>query len=229
VANTCVGVPTGQPLDPSLTLNPLGERRNRYVSFSPTPCSGVAQAYSIWRTSPGACDGGTFDGQACLDGTTCAGANCAPVQLGWVGEPDANFRTTISPTPLIREWSEEFVHIGDCLIQPVSTYEIRGDRNGMESPGLPVETTRKPQGKFYGDIVGSSSAGSTPNGIVNTADVLSVVKFIQGQNGAPLDLTWVDLAPACPNGIVNVADVQQVVLAFQGLPYPYANQCTVCP
>ncbi len=229
VAGECVGNHTTQTLAPYLTLPLTGERKNRYVTFSPTRCSGVIQAFSIWRASPGACDGGAFDGQSCLDASTCAGAACIAVQIGWVGSPDSDSRTTVSATPVFRDWTESHVHIGDCLIQPVSTYEIRGDRNGMESLGLPVETTRKPQGKFYGDIVGSSSAGSTPNGIVNTADVLSVVKFIQGEHGAPADLTWADLAPACPNRIVNVADVQQVVFAFQGLPYPYTDPCGVCP
>ena len=157
-----------------------------------------------------------------------------PVMLGWVGDPaqaggDAVPGTIISDVvktqPAARSWTEPVVHIGDCDIAPVETYAISATSDGvLFSDPLIIGTIEKPEGKFWGDIVGGFDGveWSKPNNLVNVSDVTAIIAFITDKPGKP-HITRVDLAGGSPtytNFIVNTTDLQLLIKGFLGDTYP---------
>ncbi|UCE61903.1 MAG: hypothetical protein JSU63_09230, partial [Phycisphaerales bacterium] len=75
----------------------------------------------------------------------------------------------LADDPVIRVWTEDTVHVTDCQIVPVASYELRATANGVifSSPLL-MGTIEKPQ-RDYGDCVGP--AYGPPDGYCNITDV----------------------------------------------------------
>ncbi|MFQ5590786.1 MAG: hypothetical protein ACE5HE_06475, partial [Phycisphaerae bacterium] len=103
--------------------------------------------------------------------------------------------------PVFRIWSENPVHVGDCEIVPVATYEIRASGDGIVfTPPVLVGTIRKPGPRHYGDTAGEGTgnlpplAGFTPpNQVVNVVDVAAYLLTLQGDSTPSAHTTWVDL------------------------------------
>ena len=198
---------------PSLAAPPHNRPKNRYVSFAPTAGVG-AVAYRVDKTT-------------------------LPVGTCWVGVPDAGGRARCNAAPVVRIWNESVVHIGDCKIVPVATYEIRrtSDQVIFSTP-LTVNTAGQPQGKFWGDVVGQfiGTEWTAPNGFANVNDVFALVARINGATNAATfetcNVQAVSSDDPCLNAFVNVGDVFAIVRAVAGNTYPFtANPatCPVCP
>ena len=66
----------------------------------------------------------------------------------------------VVPDPVVRIWSEDVVHLGDCEIAPVHGYLLSATAapsGGPFSVALRVDTIARPEGKFWADCVGSFS------------------------------------------------------------------------
>ena len=157
-----------------------------------------------------------------------------PVVLGWLSEPEADpgeapsgtfFSHVVQTVPPPRLWTEDVVHVGDCEIAPVESYALRATAEGIIfSPPLVLGTIEKPQGKFWGDIVGGfdGTSWSGPNGLVNVDDVSAWVKYVT-LRPAP-HVTVVDLAGPAEthfvNFVINATDLSLILQAFRAQPYP---------
>lgn len=172
--------------------------KNRYISFTPNNGTTEVAFRARMITGPGA----TF--------------------IGWVAAPNAGGVSRLTATPVTRVWAETVVHIGDCRIVPVATYELSATVTGdVFSAPLALSTIVQPTPKFWGDTVGDfSGAWSGPNGIVNVSDFFAAVQKFQGIPSAP-HATWVDVHDETPNGVVNFSDIFWIVKAFLGDAYPF--------
>lgn len=127
--------------------------------------------------------------------------------------------------PAFFTWLDEVVHIADCEIAPNHAYALSASTDGVGySDALVISTVPKPQGKVWGDVVGSfgGTQWSPTNGQVNVDDVVASIQFLTLKSTAP-HITWLDLAPQTPNWIINVTDLQMILLAFRGGLYPPPN------
>lgn len=198
---------------PSVPPFPDGTPKNRYISFLP--------------------DNGDFETAFQVEIT--AGPGSLGV-LGWAGEPDAEGRSVIVDQAFYTaDWTDP-VHVGDCGIVPVATYEVRGIILGFDegnpdffSSALEISTIPQPALKFWADSVGElvGSVWSGPNGVTNFQDVVAVLQTFSTVATAP-PKTWADIHPETPNRIVNIDDVFNTILAFQGAQYPFSNPSD-CP
>ena len=189
---------------------PNDARKNRYVSFYPDN-GGANVAFQIGLTASA-----YFPGSS---GT-----------LGWVGPPDGNDVSRIVADSFFSNAWPEVVHVGDCQIVPMATYEIRSTADGVVfTDPFVASTIAQPPPKYWGDVVGSftGTVWTAPNGVVNMDDVLSAVQRFQQLASAP-PLTWVDVDGEVPNTVVNMTDIQQVVQGFKGEPYPFSDPAG-CP
>ena len=209
------------------------------------------------------CDVGGMQGDPCSIDSDCEASSCVPsgeacveqsppIVLGWVSEPFADpgdappgtlTSTVVAAMPAARAWFESVIHIADCEIAPMHSYAIRGTMDGLHfSDPLVVRTTPKPQGKAWGDLIGSfdGTEWTPPNFLVNVNDVMAMIRFLTDKP-AP-HITVVDLAGAAPtytNFIVNATDLQMVLEGFggksfppaalTGLGYPADGDVTQCP
>ena len=211
-------------------------------------CTGDDRRACIVDTDcPGVCTG-NHDLQ-CADNTICinAGAGtCMPtgpcVEHGDVGSvakyvdtpvtntcvPLADCATQwfaqLSDTAVYRVWTEDALHITDCQIVPVATFDVRATADGITfSEPLTIWTVEKPQ-VHYADCVGPQAGGAftPPDGYVNVLDVQAYILAIQGRPTAP-HTTWVDLhstsMPVVPQQILNIGDLQTIKFGFQGKTY----------
>ncbi len=203
----------GCPVTPLAAPAPHDVKKNRYISFAPNnPAAPVA--FKVTRTSPG-----------------------PAVDVGWVGEPDANGLAQIVPAPVMRQWTEPVVHGGDCEIMPVATYEVTATDDGTTfSAPLAVSTIDQPSGgKFWGDTVGAFDGvqWTAPNNIVNANDFLAALQKFQSLPTAPhitvVDVQSVSSVDPCLNRITNIADVFILLQAFQGNTYPFTPNPASCP
>ena len=154
--------------------------------------------------------------------------------LGWVGEPheagnDAPpgmIVAEVLPEPVLRNWPESVVHLGDCEIAPVHAYLLSATSDpagGVFSEALRIDTTARPEGKFWADCVGqyTGTEWTGPNGLVNVDDV---VAFINLKTFKPAPhITALELAGGAPtfvNYIVNVTDLGMILQGFRGVPFP---------
>jgi|GEM_PF-1137161 len=205
----------GIPDECEIAMTPLastdGFLKNRYISFRPNNI--VPAAFQVELATslnhPGA-QGSTW----------------------WVDVPNAKGIALLTNAPVTRNWTETEVHVTGCEIAPVATYNVRAsvDDGGTFSPPLAIDTAHQPGGgKFWGDTVGSfdGTVWSPPQGIVNIADAVAIIKAWQVAPGAP-PLPVVDVQPQTINRLVNINDVFAVLLAFQGRPYPYGCPADPC-
>ncbi len=230
--------------------------KHRYVSINPTAYGEGTYALRMDLVSMKRCSGNleracTFDND-CEEAIPGSGTCVEHPDVGsswWVQQaqqeplgclpgnicgPDDYF-ARVADTPVIREWTQEWLHIGDCEVVPGATYEVRGCSGpGATVCGDPqtIGTTRQSillpgfRGNF-GDIAGAPSfAGApfgSPDGFTNIID-FSAVYFTQQnygtQNQPQAHPTWVDLHGLGdgipPNYIINVSDLQVLKKALIG-------------
>ncbi len=199
------------PTNPPRTAPwPHDARKNRYVSFDPNNYETVA--FQIELTQSGEFPGST--------GVT-----------GWVGEPDGNDVSRIVDSPYYTDAWPDVVHVGDCAIIPVATYQVRATPDGIRfTVPSEVATIHKPGSRYYGDVVGQGNGflppdpGFTPpNGVVNVTDTQAYVLTAQGPSSPSAHTTWVDLHGlgdgSPPNFILNISDLQRIKFGFQGTRY----------
>ncbi|MBU0717048.1 MAG: hypothetical protein KJ749_02270 [Planctomycetes bacterium] len=198
------GIPDECEVAPPLVADaPHDTPKNRYLSFNPNN-TGTEVAFAVELT-------------ASADFPASVGA------VGWVGEPDVTGMARLVSGPFYSDSWPTVVHVGDCAVVPVATYEVRATIDGINfTEPLQVATILRPGVSAWGDVVGSlvASEWTGPNGVVNFDDVVAAVQFFTSATTAP-PLTWVDIEPEVPDAILNFADIMQMVLAFQGEPYPY--------
>jgi len=161
----------------------------------------------------------------------------------WVDQPfessclplddcDGQMFAHLRDDPLYREWPESVLHVTDCEIVPVASYEVRATVDGtVFSDSLTVGTIKKPH-LHYSDVCGPAVGDSftPPDGFVNVTDVQAYLIAIQGGATAP-HTTWVDvhgvaLGTACigsdcivPQQILNVGDLQTIKFGYLGQTY----------
>ncbi len=158
---------------------------------------------------------------------------------------DDDWFARLGATPYYDTWTLGTLHLGDCEVLPVATYEIRAclAPNGIVcGDPLTIGTIEQPfvspgfRGN-YGDAVGPVDAiteqFTPPDGFTNVVDVSAwiLTKQNYGTGNKPqTHPTWVDLhgqgdgnppQPPPPNGnppnyIINVSDLGQIKKAFAG-------------
>ena len=127
-------------------------------------------------------------------------------------------------------WGEDVVHIADCEIVPVATYEIQATLDDIIfSDPLELPTIARPGIKYWGDVTGEWDGirWKGPNGTVNMDDIQVAVRYFQGQPNKP-QRHWVDVDPEVPDRVVNMADVFMLVQAFRSAEYPFSGP-DACP
>ena len=209
---------------PALAPFPHNRTKNRYISFAPNNGAEMV-AFRVDKTS-------------------------SPVGSCWVQAPvqsGANqYTATCAAAPVFRVWTEPAVHVGDCEIIPVASYEIRASRDAIAFTNPhPVNTIALPSAnnKLWGDVCGinNGTEWSPPNQFTNVNDVLALLAFISGAAIRPqftvANLQAISSADSCLNAFVNTADVQVSVRAIAGDSYgpPATGKiinpalCPVCP
>ena len=200
----CVAAPPG----PAPT--PHNASKNRYVSFAPDNAQ-FRTAFQVEMT------GSTYF----PDSTGL---------LGWVGEPEADNISRLVEEPVFRAWPEEVIHLGDCEIVPVASYEIRATVDAVSfTDALGLSTIAQPAPKMWGDCVGDfgETRWDGPNGVVNMDDIMAAVQKFQQLSTAP-PLTCVDVDEQVPNAVLNMTDILQIIQGFKSEPYPFSDPAD-CP
>ncbi|MFQ5589892.1 MAG: M12 family metallo-peptidase [Phycisphaerae bacterium] len=185
------------------------------VCVPTSPCiEGPSVGHSGWIGTP-------YDPSCQNDDGSMTGGPCA-------GE---DVLARIVSAPVLRVWHEQVLHVGDCEIVPVATYEVQATPDGVVfSEPLVVPTIGKPDIRHYGDVAGIGTGDSPPlpgftppNGVVNVTDVQAYVLTVQGAPFPSAHTTWVDLhglSPGSPpNFIINISDLQRIQFGFIGQPY----------
>jgi hypothetical protein len=216
------------PLVPPLAAPaPHDTRKNRYISIDPNAVGPVALEIEITAgpDAPGVIGwvGEPFDPSCQNDDGSSHGEPCAGV----------DYIARAVNDPVFRFWPESLVHVGDCEIVPVATYQIRATWDGIEfTVPLEVATIKQPDPRYYGDVVGIGTGdlppvpGFTPPngvGVVNVTDVQAFILTVQGDATPSTHTTWVDLHGlgdgSPPNFILNVSDLQQILFGIEGQQY----------
>ncbi|UCE60135.1 MAG: hypothetical protein JSU63_22160 [Phycisphaerales bacterium] len=224
-------------------------RKNRHISLDPSTSGSQEIALEVVLASMRRCSENLA--RACAtdedcqiplpDEGTCVEHPHADSSVGWVQEPfhycdpahtcDPNdWFATIGPDPYFAVWDDiDTLHVGDCEIIPVATYEVYATRDAiLFSYPLEVGTILKPAaGDYYGDVSGGSSDGITlnpPDGYVNIKDIQAYL-LTQDVDVPFAHVTWIDLHGGLPGEgnppqqILNVSDLQQILLGDQGTTY----------
>jgi len=176
------------------------------------------------------CDSGV--GPFCNGDADCGGAagscakRCGPT----------DYFARLDAAPLFGDdtvWSMDTLHVGDCEVIPVATYEIRaceppdgtvcGDplRIGTVSQSFSAPTSRA----RFGDVAGAPQAAgdpfNPPDGFTNVTDLQALQSCLVNFPGTGLPqihVTWADLhgngGGTPPNYLCNVGDVQMFLQAF---------------
>ncbi len=224
------------PLKPPLAAS--GEhaaRKNRFISIDPTPNGSTKIAVEVRLSSMKRCSGDLS--RSCRDSLDCTGGAAPCVEhpqvgavLGWLSAPGRNRVVRVVESPVYRFWFEDLVHVGDCQIVPVASYELRSTPDGVTfSDPLVIGTIRKPDVRHYGDVAGGVDVGTgeytRADGFVNIIDIQAYLHTVQNYpNSSPyVHRTWVDLhgldPGTAPNYIINIADLQRIKFGFQGRTY----------
>ncbi|MHC4695304.1 MAG: S8 family serine peptidase [Planctomycetota bacterium] len=229
------GIPDECAVMPASAPWPDDVRKNRYISVDPNnSLASVALQVELafmQRCSSDLSRTCRID-EDCPPGMgSCAQHPQVGSILGWVGEPDGNDVSRIIADPLFRVWHEPTVHIGDCEIVPVVTYEIRASVDGIVlTEPLEIGTIRKPGTRHYGDTVGTGTGDlpplpgfTPPNGATNVSDIQAYLLTVQGVLTPSVHTTWVDLHGlgdgTPPNFILNVSDLQRILFGVEGQRY----------
>lgn len=118
---------------------------------------------------------------------------------------------TLGPNPVFQSaaaWGT--VHLRSDQIIPEAPYQVLADCGAPGNPLLaPPEAATT---WLWGDVE------SPPNGVVNLADVLEVIRAIEGEIPGFV-IARGDVEPCEPNGLLNLADALTVLLAVEGNGY----------
>lgn len=196
---------------PTAAVSPDDRAKNRYISFGANN-PGQSIALRIQKMT-------------------------APTGTCYAGIPDVNGNSLCNPAPVFRVWTGS-VHVGDCEIIPVATYQISATSDGIIfTAPLTVNTIPVPalNNKLWGDLVGSNGGTewTPPNQFTNVNDILGVLAYLANQAVKPTfqqaNLQAVSSNDPCLNALVNTADVLIVVRAVAGDGYPFTNNPALCP
>ncbi|UCE60084.1 MAG: hypothetical protein JSU63_21900, partial [Phycisphaerales bacterium] len=224
-------------LPPQVTSGEDSARKNRYISVDPSSNGATPVAMRVTLSSMRRC-GDSLD-KSCSSDSDCAMAAGLCIEhpdvgtiLGWVSAPNANAVSRVVGTPVFRVWPETTLHVGDCEVVPVATYQVQTTPDGALFSGpLEVGTILKPHVLWhYGDTVGIGTGAlppepgfTPPDGIVNITDVSAYVLTAEGRTKPNAPTTWVDLHGvgdgAPPNFILNVSDLQRILFGSEGQQY----------
>ncbi|MEE9158506.1 MAG: hypothetical protein V3U60_09000 [Gammaproteobacteria bacterium] len=245
-------------LPPALPADPVHRtQKNRYISIDSTANESRDVALQVTLSSMKRCSGDLS--RACTDHDDCETAvpgsgTCiehadvgsagpwwvqAPQQepLGCIPGPcgDDDWFARVDATPYFDTWTLETLHVGDCEVIPVASYEIRAclpPDGAVCSEPLTIGTIAQPfvspgfRGN-YGDVAGPVDPFmlqfTPPNGFTNVIDV-SAYTLTKQNYGTPnrpqTHPTWVDLHGLGdgnpPQYILNVSDLGQILKAFAG-------------
>ena len=200
------------PAAPTAASAPNDRRKNRYISFVP----GTASQPTAIRITK----------------TTVPAGTC------WAAAPDGGGNSKCLPAATFRVWNEPVVHVGDCAISPVASYEVSATSEGVVfSPALTVPTILQPtlNSKFWGDVVGINGGAewTPPNQFANVNDILGVLAYIGNLAVRPtfqqVNLQAVSSNDPCLNAFVNTADILILVRAVSGDVYPFTVSPASCP
>jgi len=157
----------------------------------------------------------------------------------WVQEPEQNpsgcipactdedWYARVDPdNKVFRSWTLDTLHIGDCEIVPVASYEVRAclppDGTVCSEP-FTIGTIENPAGGYYADVVGMGLEGgwTPPDGVVGHNDPRGYAYTKAGSIVA--HHTWVDLEGpgSAPQYTLTAADLLQIYRGYGG--YPYAD------
>ncbi len=235
----------------SLAVAPIAlhqAKKNRHLSINPAITCPDTIAIELKLVSMKRCSADDelsceVNGD-CPTGQTCIEHGDVNNVTRWVGEPfdptgtSGMFYAHAVESPVYREWTEQVVHIADCEIVPVATYQLRSTTDGTTfSDPVTISTIAKPTSKHYGDVVGglTSDGWTFPQGVVNVTDVQAVVLARQGASTKP-HTTWVDIfgpvEGAAPDGVITCDDIQRTAFGFEGDPYtsaPEQRDPSACP
>lgn len=241
------------PDAPELPAPPHDSPKHRYVTVNPSSVDPVGlrvDLASLKRCSAlleRACSGnGDCEAAVPGSGTCIEHPNVGTAGPWWVQAPqqeqlgcqpgpcgDEDWFARVDAAPYFDTWTLTTLHIGDCEIIPVATYEIRAclPPDGLVcSDPLTIGTIPQPfispgfRGNF-GDVVGAvvGTQFSPPDGIGNIGDVSAYIQTAQNYgtaNTPQTHPTWVDLNGLGPGQppqyILNVADLGQILKALQG-------------
>jgi len=210
----CVAEPCVVP-QPSVAPAPHDLLKNRYISFA-LSSGGMPAAIRVDKLT-------------------------APTGTCWVAAPDGTGESRCVAAPVFRAWTESLVHVADCEIVPVASYEIRSTADNITfGAPLVANTIAEPilNLKKWGDVTGvnNGSEWTPPNLFTNVNDVLAVLAFISNAAVKPefqrANLQAVSSADPCLNAFINTADVFILVKAVAGDAYPFTSNpaaCPVCP
>jgi hypothetical protein len=221
-------------------------------------CNGdLSRTCNVDGGCPNVCDNDTTT--QCVDAGPCGGGACVRTSpcvehphvgmtLGWLGVPfqvpdgcdplpcgAEDWIARVEADPVYRVWTEDLLHVGDCEIVSVATYELRATADGIIfSDPLVIGTIRKPDIRHYGDIAGpvdGETGEYTPSdGFVSVVDVQAFLLTVKNYpDGSPyVHRTWADLhgldSGNAPNYIPNVSDLQRILFAFEGRMYTQTPQ-----
>ncbi len=234
---------------------PHDARKNRHVSLDPdnVGCVGFqVELVSMRRCSDllsracsidDDCEAAVPGSGTCIEhpdvGTAGPWWVQAPQQepLGCIPGPcgDEDWFSRVDSVPHFEAWTVRTLHIGDCELIPVATYEVRAcaPPDGVIcSDPLTIGTIEQPfispgfRGN-YGDVAGPVDAiteeFTPPDGFTNVIDVSAYVNTKQNYgttNKPQTHPTWVDLHGLGngqpPQYILNVSDMGQILKAFAG-------------
>jgi len=197
-------------------------RKHRYLSIK-SDTNTRAVGLRVELTSLKRCEDDLE--RACTENSDCTTGNCVQHQdvgsFWWVQAPQDPVGGCIpgpcGPTDQIARvdsafysevWDLSTLHIGDCEIVPVATYQIRAcltaDGSVCSEP-LTVGTIEQPEGSpgsrvDFGDVAGQVDAGTgnftPPDGFATVVDISAYVLTSQNYGTANLPQThrtWVDL------------------------------------
>jgi hypothetical protein len=200
--------------------------KNRYLSIDPS-VNGEPVAYQVELTASNPYEsavGRTWwvDVPICYDypagdpvpgATACEGADF----FGWVAK--------LNDAPVTRSWTETPLHLTDCGIVPVATYQIRAsqDHGASLSDPLTINTIHDPPGSAqdWGDVTGgpaTEGAWLPPEYATSFGDIGSAIRTFENRSegaGFP-PRVWVDLEI---DHVVSLGDISFLVMAFEGRAY----------
>ncbi len=258
----CSGQPSMCTSLPSVLLlpdPPHDAKKNRYLSIDTTTTIDSEVALQVELVSMRRCS--ILSNRACTGDDDCGPAvpgsgTCvehpdvgtagpwwvqAPQQeeLGCLPGPcgDQDWFARVDTVPFFDVWTLEILHIGDCQMVPVATYEVRAclppDGTLCGDP-LTIGTIGQPfvapgfRGN-YGDVVGPVEDTepdryfTPPDRFVNVVDVSAYILTKQNYgtaNKPQTHPTWVDLHGLGdgnpPQYILGVSDLQQILKGFSG-------------
>ncbi len=187
---------------PASALPPYHVTKDRYISFNPSTNVNPNVAYRVTRIGAGS----SYYVSCALDDVNTEG------KIG-----------SLVSTAEYCAWTDSVIHVHGCEIVPGNEYLIEATTDdAIFTAPLSVFTTAAPSPRQFGDLVGSfvGNIWTAPDNIVNTTDIVAVVKRFQLDPDAP-HISRVDNDGQAPQGVLNSADVLREVRAFAIDPFGF--------